>query len=138
MDRIIAAFLLLTLLSACTSTAERQVEEKEKYEKAVESLEEKEKKNPLQFLSVSSSDKHNLLGQTVIKGEVSNRAKVCTYKDVQLEVSFFSKTGALLEKGNETVYDEIQPGKSSAFKFKNFAPKGSDSIAIKVLGAKTK
>ncbi len=135
--RLTVMVMALFFFSGCTSTTEKQVEEKEKYEKAVESLEEKVMKNPTQFLSVSGRDKHNLLGQTVIRGAISNRAKVCVYKDVELEVSFFSKTGTLLEKGNETIYDEILPGKSSEFKFKNFAPKGSDSITIKVLGAKT-
>jgi len=54
-----------------------------------------------------------------------------------LELSFFSKTGTLLLKTNETVYDKIEPGKSANFKSKEFAPKGADSVAIKVIGAKT-
>jgi len=133
----ILSILLLAGITACNSKTDQQAKEKQHYEKAVETLAEKEKKNPLLFLTVSNSDKHNLLGQTVIKGAVTNKAKVCAYKDVLLEVSFFSKTGTLLEKGNETVYEKIEPGKSSQFKIKNFAPKGADSIAIKVLGAKT-
>lgn len=137
MTKIIVILVLLAGTTSCDSATEKQAKEKQHYEKAVESLEAKEKKNPLLFLTVSSKDKHNLLGQTVISGAVTNKAKVCAYKDVQLEVAFFSKTGTLLEKGNETVYDKIEPGKSSVFKFKNFAPKGADSIAIKVLGAKT-
>jgi hypothetical protein len=57
---------------------------------------------------------------------------------VQLELCFFSKTGTLLEKSNETVYDNIEPGKSADFKTKYFAPKGTDSIGIKILSAKIK
>ncbi len=125
------------VLFGCNNSKHKMEADKDGYEKAKESLEEKEKKNPVLFLSVSSKDKHNLIGQTVIKGNVTNNAKVCVYKDVQLEISFFSKTGTLLEKGNETVYDAIQPGKSGEFKIKNFTPKGTDSISIKVLGAKT-
>lgn len=127
----------ILFLFGCNNSKHKIEAEKEGYEKAKESLEEKEKKNPILFLYVNSKDKHNLIGQTVIKGNVFNNAKVCTYKDVQLEVSFFSKTGTLLEKGNETVYDVIEPGKSAEFKIKNFTPKGTDSISIKVLGAKT-
>ena len=130
--------VLIILFTACTGKGGKAAAEKESYEKAKETLEQKEKKNPLLFLTVTSHDKHNLIGQTVIKGNVNNNAKVCSYKDVELEVSFYSKTGTLLEKGNETVYDEIAPGKSADFKVKNFAPKGSDSIAIRVLGAKTR
>lgn len=130
--------ITIILLSACNNKAKVAAAEKENYQKATETLLEKEKKNPLTFLKINSHDKHNLLGQTVIKGSVSNTAKVCTYKDVQLELSFFSKTGTLLEKDNETVYDNIEPGKSTDFKTKYFAPKGTDSVAIKVLGAKFK
>ena len=126
------------ILSACNSKTPDAKAEKHSYEQTKETLAEKEKKNPLMFLKVTGHDKHNLIGQTVIRGEVTNNAKVCTYKDVQLELSFFSKTGTLLEKDNETVYDEIAPGSSSDFKTKYFAPKGTDSVGIKILSAKTK
>lgn len=109
--------------------------DQESYEKAMEKLAEKEKKNPASFLKVTSRDKHNLIGQTVIKGEISNEAKICTYKDVQLELSFFSKTGALLEKDRETIYESIAPGKSADFKSKYFAAKGTDSVGIRILSA---
>ena len=138
MIKIAGLIVAIALMVGCGSKAKNAAAEKESYQKTKETLEEKEKKNPVMFLSVDSRDKRNLIGQTVIKGSVTNNAKVCSYKDVQLEVSFFSKTGTLLEKGNETVYDEIAPGRSGGFKFKNFTPKGTDSIAIRVLGAKTK
>ena len=127
----------LTILFACNSNSNKTAAEKEKYQQAKETLEEKEKKNPVAFLLVSSHDKHNLIGQTVVRGTVSNNAKVCAYKDVQLQLGFYSKTGTLLLTTNETVYDKIEPGKSAGFKAKEFAPKGTDSIAIKVIGAKT-
>ncbi len=106
------------------------------YEKVKENLREKESKNPGRFLSVSSKDKHNLIGQTVIKATIMNNAKVCTFKDVEIELSFFSKTSVLLEKDNETIYEKIPPGETASFKTKYFAPKGTDSVAIKVLNAK--
>ena len=87
-------------------------------------------------LTVTGSDKHNLVGQTVIKGVVSNKATVAVYKDVDLQLDFYSKTGALLETDRETVYETIRPGQSKSFKTKYFAPKGSDSVGLKVLSAK--
>ena len=127
----------MVFLLACKNKAKEMASEKEDYKKATQVLEEKEKKNPVSFLTVSSHDKNNLIGQTVIKGSIGNTAKVCTYKDVQLELSFFSKTGTLLEKDVETIYDLIAPGKSVDFKTKYFAPKHTDSIAVKILAAKT-
>ena len=138
MKKIACIVLSIILLSACNNKAKEAAAEKENYQKAAETLLEKEKKNPISFLTVKSHEKHNLLGQTVIKGSINNKAKVCTYKDVQLELSFFSKTGTLLEKDNETVYDNIEPGKSADFKTKYFAPKGTDSVVIKILSAKIK
>ena len=138
MKNILLLIITLTTFSACSSKSSKETKEKDSYEKAKESLEAREKKNPLAFITVNSKDKHNLIGQTVIKGSINNNAKVCTYKDVQLELSFFSKTGVLLEKDSETVYEIIEPGKSADFKTKYFAPKGTDSVGIKVVSAKVK
>jgi hypothetical protein len=139
MKKILTLFMILSVvLINCKSKAKTEAAEKDNYEKAKESLQEKEKKNPTAFLKVFSKDKHNLIGQTVIKGTVANAAKICVYKDVELELSFFSKTGVLLEKDNETVYEMIEPGKSADFKSKYFAPKGTDSVSIKIIGAKVK
>lgn len=128
---------LAIFFSACQSKAKDAAAETDSYEKTKKTLLEKEKKNPVSFIVVSSHNKHNLIGQTIIKATVANKAKICIYKDVQLELLFFSKTGALLEKGNETVYDAIAPGTSSNFKTKYFAPKGTDSVSIRVLSAKS-
>lgn len=130
--------LVITFFTACNSKEKKSIADKEDYKKAQETLEAKEKNNPTAFLKVSSKDKHNLFGQTVIKGNVANKAKVCVYYDVVLELSFISKTGALLEKDSETIYETIEPGKSANFKTKYFAPKGTDSVLIIVMGAKTK
>lgn len=124
------------LLIACNSNEKKATEEKESYEQSMKKLEERERKNPLLFLSIVTNDKHNLIGQTVIKGTISNHAKIVEYKDVLLELNFFSKTNVLLEKDKETIYELIAPGKSVDFKTKYFAPKGTDSIYIRILNAK--
>ena len=134
----IALVLAIFLFTACSSTEKKHAADKEDYIKAQETVEAKEKKNPATFLSVHSKDKHNLVGQTVIKGTIANKAKICVYYDVVVELSFKSKTGALLEKESETIYETIEAGKSVNFKTKYFAPKGTDSVLIKVMGAKTK
>jgi hypothetical protein len=38
--------------------------------------------------------------------------------------------------GGMVVYDVVKPGKSASFKNKEFAPKGTDSVAVKVVDAK--
>lgn len=106
------------------------------YAKTKENLALKEKKNPVAFLSVSGIKKTNLIGQTVIRGKISNHASVVSYKDINVLLSFYSKTGTLLEKDNETVYENIGPGKIKKFKTKYFAPKGTDSVGYEIVSAK--
>ncbi len=128
--------LLGFVFTACNNNDKAEEKEKDKYEQTKETLEQTEKKSPKRFLTVNGHDKKNLLGQTVIKGSISNNAKVVSYKDVDVELSFYSKTGALLEKDHEVIYETIAPGSSTNFKTKYFAPKGTDSVAMKIVGAK--
>lgn len=124
-------------LSAC-DTAEVKVDfAKQDYDQTKESLLKKETKDPLPFLRVSGSNKRNLIGQTVVKGKLINMATLAVYKDVNVELKFYSKTGSLLETDNETFYEIIHPGESKDFKTKYFAPKGTDSVALKVVAAKS-
>ncbi len=130
-------FTCFTILLSCNNNQEKDAAlEKQNYEVTKEALKQKEQKNPQDFLFVSGSDKHNLFGQTVVKGSISNKASVAVYKDIDVQLYFYSKTGALLETDKETVYENINPGETKNFKTKYFAPKGSDSVSLKVLGAK--
>jgi type IV pilus biogenesis protein CpaD/CtpE len=137
MKRIPVLFLVTVLIiSACSSSDKKTEAVKDKYEATKESLEETEKKNPKLFITVSGHDKRNLIGQTVVKGTLNNIAKVASYKDVEIRIFFYSKTGSLLSEEPETIFESVAPGKSADFKSKYFAPKGTDSIAIKIMGAK--
>jgi len=133
-----AVLIIITIFfTACNSSDKKADATKDKYEQTKEDLAATEKKNPAMFLTVSGHDKRNLIGQTVVKGTLNNTAKVATYKDIQVKLNFYSKTGAMLEEDSETIFETIQPGKSADFKTKYFAPKGTDSVALKVTGAKS-
>ncbi|MEO7293082.1 MAG: FxLYD domain-containing protein [Ginsengibacter sp.] len=137
MKNLFAILFTTAVLFSCNSNDTKKVEtEKQDYEKTKENLADKEKKNPQNFLTVSGHDKHNLLGQTVVKGTITNKATVASYKDVDVKLDFYSKTGTLLETDKETVFEVIAPGQSKNFKTKYFAPKGTDSIALAVTAAK--
>jgi hypothetical protein len=133
---IILLFAFSSIAFSCNSDAKKASTEKEVYEKTKESLLEKEEKNPQNFLLVDGHDKQNLFGQTVIKGTLTNKATVAVFKDVDINLSFYSKTHALLETDKETVFEVLHPAESKNFKTKYFAPKGTDSVALSVLGAK--
>lgn len=137
MKNLLVALFILSFLFSCNSNdTKNAVTEKDNYEKTKENLAVKEKNNPQNFLIISGHDKHNLLGQTVVKGTITNKATVASYKDVDVKLDFYSKTGTLLETDKETVYEIINPGQSKNFKTKYFAPKGTDSVALSITGAK--
>ena len=116
--------IFLSILFSCNSDGEKKVNaEKESYQETKKALLQKEQKNPVNFLIVKGNDKRNLLGQTVVKGIIRNDATVATYKDVDLKLSFYSKTKALLETDKETIFELLSPGQSKNFKTKYFAPK---------------
>lgn len=130
-------FLFIFLFS-CSSSSPDSIKEQEKasYEQAKNALLEKEQNNPVMFLSVIGGFKKNLIGQTVITGKISSSATVARYKDIDVKLDFYSETKTLLESDTETVYLEIKPGQTQSFKTKYFAPKGTDSVALVVRGAK--
>ncbi|MEQ1552718.1 MAG: hypothetical protein ABL929_01000 [Ferruginibacter sp.] len=132
-----AIICTIVLLSACgLGQADSTITEEKKYEKIKETLEQTEQKNASKFITVQGDKKKNLLGQTVVKANVTNNAKIVTYKDVTIKISFYSKTKALLEEDIETVYEAIAPGASTHFKSKFFTPKGTDSVGFIVESAK--
>lgn len=114
-----------------------EVKSKDKYEQTKETLEQTEKKNPKRFLNVDGYKRRNLIRETVVKGTITNKATVASYKDIDVEISFYSETGALLLKDHEVVYKVIAPNSSEDFKYKTYAPKGSDSVSMKIVNAKT-
>ena len=138
MKSIIPGLIIMSLVFTACSSNEKEAEkkEKDKYEQTKETLEQTEKKNTKRFLTVEGNDRKNLLGQTVIKGTIANKATVASYKDVDIELSFYSETGALLLRDHEVIYKVIAPGSSQSFKTKILAPKGTDSVAMKIVAAK--
>ncbi len=137
MRKLILIFTSSLVIFSCNNNDSKKAEnEKNSYEATKESLQDKETKSPQKFLTVTGHDRHNLLGQTVVKGTITNNATVASYKDVDVKLDFYSKTGTLLETDKETVYEIIAPGQSKNFKTKYFAPKGTDSVALSVTAAK--
>lgn len=135
MKKLIGITLLLITSLACKNEKKDGKFDTKTYEQVKETLADKEKNNPVKFLFVSNHDRKNLIGQTVVKGTISNRATICWYKDMEIRLSFFSKTGVKLDEALETVYENVGPGQTVKFKTRYFAPRGTDSVAIVVTKA---
>ena len=94
---------------ACNNRENYEIEEKG-YNDNQQDIGQYEQKHPAKFLIVSAQDRKNVFGQTVVKGNIGNTAKVITFKDVELKLRFYSKTGTLLEEDIETIFETIAPG----------------------------
>ncbi len=128
---ILAAILLV----GCNQNDSSE-QKKESYELTKKELLSKEQKDPTAFISISGNKKKNIVGQTVVRGTLTNQASIAVFTDVDIKLSFYSKTKALLETDKETIFEILEPGESKDFKTKYFAPKGTDSVGLQVLGAK--
>lgn len=135
MKQLVAVLFVCLFITSCKDDKKEKKFNEKTYEENKESLGDKEKNNPARFLIVDNRDRKNLIGQTVVIGHLTNNATVCTYKDVEIKLSFFSKTGVKLDEGIETIYETIPPGEKIKFKTKYFSPKGTDSVAIQILKA---
>jgi hypothetical protein len=126
---------MISLLFFSCDNKQHQNENTDKYTKSKLTVAEIEKKNPVRFLEVTGKDKHNLIGQTVVKGAITSKATVAVYKDISVSISFIDKSGVVLEKDEEVINEEIKPGTTINFKSKYFAPKGTNDITMKIIGA---
>jgi len=78
---LVFLFALTIILFACQNNdAKKALTEKENYELTKKNLRDREIKNPQNFLTVSGNNKHNVIGQMVIKGIVANKATVAVCK----------------------------------------------------------
>jgi hypothetical protein len=124
----------LTLIISCNDQNAAS-KSKDPYKSSKLTIEQIEQQNPIRFLEIEGKDKHNLIGQTVVKGVITNKATVVTYKDIYVTIKFISKTGAVLEEDEEVIYDEVKPGSNINFKSKFFAPKGTEDVKMKIIKA---
>jgi hypothetical protein len=130
---LLSAFVLIFIFSCNDqNTASKS---NDSYKKSKLTIQQIEQQNPLRFLEVVGKDKHNLIGQTVVKGEIANKATVVTFKDISVSIKFISKTGVVLEEDEEVIYEEVKPGSSINFKSKFFAPKGTEDVKMKITKA---
>ncbi|GAA4453360.1 DUF4339 domain-containing protein [Rurimicrobium arvi] len=100
------------------------------YQEKVLSVEEIERATPTDFLSVNTESNENFWGDKIrIKGNISSRATVASYKDVTIRVTYFSKTNTEIGSEDHTIYEIISPGSSVEFKWK--VDKNSDVASVR-------
>jgi hypothetical protein len=98
------------------------------------SLAQRESEHPEQFLKISSDDKKNLFGATIIKGKIVNTASVSVYKNTRIKMLCY-KNGIRVEEHEDVLPELIKPGTVRNFKIKYHLPKGTDSLVLSVMSA---
>ncbi len=132
MKNFITCLLVSVLLFGCHSGEQKP---SAKYEEKKATLEEMERDSPLKFLRVTSSHHGNLLNQTVVEGEITNKATLVSFKNIQVQVSFLDKDNTVIEKQKETLDDVVKPGATNDFKIKTSHVKGASSVTIDIIAA---
>ncbi len=132
MARIIALLLLPLVFMACSGSDQRPPA---KYEEKKASLEEMERDSPVKFLKITGSHHGNLLNQTVVEGEITNKATLVSYRNIQVQVSFHDNEGKVIDKEKEILTDAIKPGATNDFKIKTGHVKGANSVTFDIIKA---
>ncbi len=134
--KLLMSILILVLIASCTSNSSRSNRNNNgsNYQETKLTLEEQEKMNPLQFLSISGNYKKNILGEWVIRGEISNRASIAIYKDATVKVNYYTKTNTFIGSEKHQIIEYFKPGISKAFKVKSFGYKNSAKLDLELVG----
>ena len=76
-----------------------------------------------------------MIGQTVVKATIANKASVSAYKDIRIKMLFF-KEGVEVENHEDVVDKVVTANNQVQYTSKYFTPKGTDSVALSIMSAK--
>ena len=127
MKQIFLATIISVLFFSCSGNSG--------YDNKVESVQQHEQNNPKQFLTLKADYKKNLAGKFILEGSISNAAKLTNYKDVEIAVTYFSKTKSKIEDNKIIIYENVPSGGQTDFKQKLDTPEGTESLAFSLSGA---
>ena len=129
--KFLLAVSCMLFLFSCKDSFDNKTHEENKI-----NLAQRESDHPDQFLKISSDDKKNLFGATIIKGKIVNTASIAVYKNTRLRMLCY-KNGIRVEEHEDVIPELIKPGTVKNFKIRYHLPKGTDSLALSVMSADT-
>lgn len=136
MKKNIYLIALIIAFASCNGNKDATAKlDKKSYQEQKESLLDKEKKSPKDFLVLTGTDKRNFWGQTVYKGVIRNNASVCSYKNIRIKLLYYKTDGTLVTNHEEQLEETIKPSNEIEFKAKYKTPRGTDSVAASIMSA---
>ncbi len=98
---------------------------------------QKEKQNPAAYITNDNTWRKNLVGETVLEGTLTNASKMADFKNIVLEVRWFSKTNTLIGTKQLIVYELVGAGKSMKYKLKTSEASKFANVRVNVVSATT-
>jgi serine/threonine protein kinase len=96
----------------------------------------KERRNPLDYLSLSHDGGHKTIIDNIkFKVDISNRAKKISYSSFELQATYYDKNGNVVGYGSETINAEISAGYHLEREVKFVPPFGVRSYDLELVGA---
>ena len=112
---IVTAFLIVVALGFITNYS-NDSGTPPSYEESLMTIAEIESFGPIDYLNADGTYNKTVLGDQIkINGQINNKATVTTYKDVVIEVVFYSKTNSEVGRENYTIYDFFEPNSKKDF-----------------------
>lgn len=106
------------------------------YKESIMTIGEMEAAEPSSYLNATGTYKPTFLGdQLKINGIIENKATVTNYKDVIVEVVFYSKTQSEIARESYTIYDFFGPKTKKEFKLKVKNYSNVETIGLNVESA---
>jgi hypothetical protein len=108
----------------------------EAYKENIKNIAAIEKATPTKFLIMKANYSKNWLGTKLkIKGTISNRATIASYKDIVVGITYYSKTKSEIEKTEQTVFEIVAPNTHLDINLKIDNMSKADSIGWKIISA---
>ena len=128
---VIGAFAIINMVMNSNSNSNGS-----NYYQQKMTIEQTENSDPLRFLSVEGNYNESFWGTKFkLKGKVTNRATIADYKDLVVEITYYSKTKSVIGTKKYTIYQVFKPNKITSFKLDVENYKDVKSIGMNVVSA---
>lgn len=135
---LIAGAVLIVIIAALINNSNHSssIINTESYQEKVMTVEEIERANPAQFLDASGTYKETFFGDKVrVHGTITNNATVAGYKDVVVEIIFYSATETELDRKQYTIYDFFPAHQTKSFELKIVKPQACEKLGWNAVNA---
>jgi hypothetical protein len=95
----------------------------------------REHARPSEFIVLTYSTRKNLLGETVVEGNMTSNAEFTAYRDLQMMVYFDNEDGIPIDSASQTVFEKIIPGGSVEFRMKEKGPRKAKEVRVLIKDA---